>query len=674
MRRLALLALTIALAVPVPPVPAAAQDEPPVELTLVRQTPWVTSRDPLLRVEVRARTTAAEPLEDLALGLTLWDAVRSRSAYDLSLRQDPVPPTVIHAETQPLEGALQPGRPRSFAVRLDLAFLTALTARSLIYPLKVELRSAGEPLAALRTPVVFLVRTPELPLALAWAFELHEPIRYAPDGRFTSTALEEALAPGGWLAGALDALRPLALGPRPVPFDLVVSPVLVDQLRRMRGGYTVVQEGGPRTVAQGEAGSGRAASALAALGAIATSGHAHLSAYPLAAPLLPAMGGGLGRDLATQLDRGRELVAELVGASPDPTLLRPPGGALDHASLAALTRLGVRTLILDPGGVRREPQPLGFAAPPVAPLRAGPAGTVLAVVPDADLQRRIEAASAEDPVLAAQAVLGELAAIWLEQPGVARGIALVVPPGLPGGIYGPLVRRLAAAPFLRPVPAGDLSAALPEARALEPTRLSPTESGTFSEAYVRAIRRARHLIEAYRSMLLEESPLPDALATRLLWAEAGQFVGAEGAGLAFVTSVETTVQREFAKVRPVPVGMVTLTSRIGTLPVRLANDTGQPVRVVVELLSSHLRVAGGAPRTVDLTGPDQTVAFTVELRTTGRFPVRVVVRTPSGRPVADATLVVRSTAFNRLGLVITAGAALVLLALWGRRFLPRTRP
>jgi hypothetical protein len=43
---------------------------------------------------------------------------------------------------------------------------------------------------------------------------------------------------------------------------------------------------------------------------------------------------------------------------------------------------------------------------------------------------------------------------------------------------------------------------------------------------------------------------------------------------------------------------------------------------------------------------------------------------PSGRMIGEATLVVRSTAYNRIALLITIGAALVLLLVWARRFAP----
>jgi len=59
----------------------------------------------------------------------------------------------------------------------------------------------------------------------------------------------------------------------------------------------------------------------------------------------------------------------------------------------------------------------------------------------------------------------------------------------------------------------------------------------------------------------------------------------------------------------------------------------------------------------------------------GRFEVHVLMVSPSGRLIGETEIVVRSTAYNRIALLITIGAALVLLLLWGRRFVPgRARP
>ena len=71
-------------------------------------------------------------------------------------------------------------------------------------------------------------------------------------------------------------------------------------------------------------------------------------------------------------------------------------------------------------------------------------------------------------------------------------------------------------------------------------------------------------------------------------------------------------------------------------------------------------------------GETRDIVFDVRLKTTGQFPLRVVVEAPTGRPVSETTVIVRSTAYSRIALIITVGAALALVLLWARRFFRRT--
>jgi hypothetical protein len=116
---------------------------------------------------------------------------------------------------------------------------------------------------------------------------------------------------------------------------------------------------------------------------------------------------------------------------------------------------------------------------------------------------------------------------------------------------------------------------------------------------------------------------------------------------------------------------VTLTSSTGgAIPVRVTNANDFPVHVILRLVSlGHLQ----SPDADGVLGPNATttVNFDVRLNTTGRFPVKVQVVSPSGRPINETTLTVRSTGFNRIAMLITIAAVAVLLLLWARRFLPR---
>jgi hypothetical protein len=183
---------------------------------------------------------------------------------------------------------------------------------------------------------------------------------------------------------------------------------------------------------------------------------------------------------------------------------------------------------------------------------------------------------------------------------------------------------------------------------------------TFSGDYVQSLKKARKRIDAYRSALIGPSPVPAALETSLLFAESDDFTSAERLGRPFIDVVHTTIAARFSQVRADVSQPVTLTS---------SNS-------VSSLVSPRLSFANGNSKSVGLTSADSTLSFGVTPNTTGRFPVQVLVRTPSGKVLNSATLIVRSTAYNRIALLITIGALLVLLALWARRALMtrRTQP
>ena len=99
-------------------------------------------------------------------------------------------------------------------------------------------------MAALRTPVIYLVREPEIPLGLSWTFVLSHPITFAPDGTFIDPSLEVSLGPGGRLNGEIRSLLELAADPTAPQVDVAIAPVLLTQLGRMVDGYRVAEEGG----------------------------------------------------------------------------------------------------------------------------------------------------------------------------------------------------------------------------------------------------------------------------------------------------------------------------------------------------------------------------------------------------------------------------------------------
>ena len=659
------LALLFLLILPVPT--ARAQELPPVELTLLSQTPWNSTTDRELVLRFRAENLGDAPLGELAIGVTLYARVLSRSAYQASLVSDP--PVVIDVELLPREGMLEPGEARDFEISLTMDVFGIDPEHSGVYPLKVDLRSGLTSIAELRAPAIFLVRQPETPLALSWTFVLDHPISFAPDGTFVDASLEASLASGGRLNGQIRALLELAADPTLTSVDVAISPILLTQLGRMRDGYVVSEGEQVRVVAEGEGGAALAAQALADLRTIVATPHVRLTALPFAMPDLPSLyGGGLADDVDVQLERGRVVTASFLQAFTTTGVLRPPGAALDDTTLRGLSGAGISTLIVGPGTVTLPEQPLGFAGPATAGLGDD---ALTAVVPEPGADAVLAATVEDDPVLASQIVLGELAAIWQELPGEVRGVAFVLGEDapFPGPFYTPFARGVAGAPWLAPTGIVDFVGMFPPAEASE---LAAPSFRRFPSSYVASLKQAQRRVDTLRSILPAESAEPDQLDSTLLLAEARQFLTAPSEGLEFVGSVRDAVQGVLDELTLETVSGVTLTSESSEgIPVTVSNGGQHTVRVAVRLVSPHLR---DQPPSQDLElgpGGSETVRFPAELRSTGRFQVDVHLLSPNGRVIGRESLVVRSTAYNRIALFITIGAAVVLLGLWARRFVPR---
>jgi Family of unknown function (DUF6049) len=666
-------------------VPASAQETPTAALTLLSQTSWncpyaVDLRQPTpsgltcqtgreLVIRFRAQNTGTTPLDQLAIGVSLYSRILSRSAYEDSLTTDPS--VILKSDTLVREGVIQAGGTRDFEVSMVLK--NGLDpAHSGVYPVKVDLRSGVTSVAAIRTPAIFLVREPEIPLTLSWTIVLSHPITFAPDGTFTDTSLETSLAPGGRLSGQIRALRDLVADPTAPPVGVAISPVLLTQLGRMRGGYSVVDEDGTmRDVPAGQGGSELASRALDDLRAVAAAPSVEVTTLPFSAPEIPSLyGGGLGRDVGIQLERGRAVASSLIQADPPEQILRPPGAALDDETLRGLAGVGVGTLIVGPTTVDLPPQPLGFAGPATTALGDG---AVTAIVPEPSTDAVMTSVAQADPVRGAQVVLGELTTIWQEAPGETRSVALVLgedaPAPLPGPFFPPLVRGVAGAPWLTPAKAEAFVEAFPSTEKLE---LANPSLRQFPGRYVVALKQARRRAQTLRSMLPDTSIEPERLETMLLLAEARQFLTSTSTddGLAFIASVRNSVKETVDGLSLDTVSTVALSSDSGGIPVTVSNAGQQSLNVFVGLVAPQLR---NAPSELVRLGPGQseTVRLKARLRSTGRFPVQVQMTAPDGRPIEDRTLIVRSTAYNRIALLITIGAALMLAAVWARRFLPR---
>ena len=647
---------------------ARAQEISGVSLLLVSQTPWATLQDPVIEIAVKARNEGAVSLGDLSIGITIGPAVRSRNVYEATLTGGPG--LAIDATTIAQEGSLEPGGERRFHLEpIDLSAVGDISqVDSLVYPLRVDLRSGGTPVAVIDAPIIFLVREPEAPLLLSTTIELSAPNGLGPDGRLADPGFEDAIAPGGTLGAEVAALHRLATE-MTRPIDLVIQPSLLDQLQRMSDGY---ERTDGTQVPEGSSAATDADALLRSLRETVEVPVVQVVALPFSGPTVPSLlSSGLTGDLAAQEARGIDTVRAVLGVDPVSTVARPAVGALDDEAVAALAALGATTILGDAGTVERPPQPNEFAPPPTASLAVGGQAIAL-VLPDPGTQALLATTGfLDDPVRAAQATLGELAVIWREQPvpSSPRGVAVSLPSGLPARFWGALLGRLATAPFLSPTGAEELVAQIPPPVA--PSSLTAPSTARFTPAYAEAIKRERRDLLAFRSMLVRPSPIPDRLARNLLYAESAQYLGDELAGRAWIDQVNRITEGIFARAVPDTSQVFTFTSETGTIPLLMGEPAVLALRFTLQLRSNRFRFPGGDQQSVTLTEPNQIVTFDATALATGQGTIQVIVRAPSGRPIGQTQMTVRSTSVNHIAVAVTVVAALVLVGLWSRRLFRR---
>ena len=201
----------------------------------------------------------------------------------------------------------------------------------------------------------------------------------------------------------------------------------------------------------------------------------------------------------------------------------------------------------------------------------------------------------EDPVRAAQVLLGELATIWQEQPGETRGVALVFGEDapLPGPFFPPMVRGVATAPWLAPTAVGGFVATFPPT---DGSILASPSFRRFPTAYVASLKQARRRIDTLASMLPDDSLEPDRLETMLLLAEARQYLTSTTEGLAFIDAARQSVRATVDDLALETVDSVTLTSDSGGIPVTVSNDGPHSLKFSVQLVSTRIREEPATPR------------------------------------------------------------------------------
>lgn len=646
---------------------------------------WAGAGDSL-RVVLQVTNNTPEPITQLRARLSFYQPAGSRTDLDVRLsgsqraRNDPgAQDTLNLGETIP------PGETRTVTISKALSEVSFLGKQDdRVHPVRITLSGGGVQAAPIWVPLVFFNQPAPLPLGLALVIPLHIQAIYDEDGSVVPSRLREQIG-SGRISRILDGLQSFP----DVPVTVAPSALLLDTLADLSDGYTVETRSGPAAVPPSDPVATSVGILLARMRDLASRPQTRLIVSPYSEARLPRLvAAGLADRAKAQVARARLRLRALLGLDPLPGWVLPTGGELDDPTLRALMGSGLTNTIVAPGSLKaRRDSKLTADAAVTLSTREGV--EVPALVEDTGLARRLVPEEGRPASETRQRFLAEAAALMLEQPGHKRAVVAVAPldwdPG--DATVGSILDALARSPWMRGT-TPDAILADPDLSPSGRTQIAGARRGAGTAGtseppadYFASLRQAKRMIDQYADL----GPPPERLSrveTNLLIAESADWWTGRSAierGTRYARAVDRIVRREFAKIRAPESQHITLTAHQGVIPIQVRSETDYPIDLVVRLDSDKLAFPDGMRLKRRLMPRAQNVEVRAIARTTGTFPVRVVLETPGrGIVLGSSQLVVRSTAYNVVGLGITGSAGIFLVTWWVvgviRRRLARTRP
>ncbi len=659
--------------------PLAAQTGPSersdssLALEVDRLDAMVTNDDGL-RVRTRITNASRQDREDLRVLATVHVNPIGRFNYQQAMDEGELG-RIIHGFSKDL--ASVPARGSRSAELTQTAAELGLArpgGQEGVYPLRLQLLSAGEVVDEVITNLVYSPMQAPLSIAVSLLLGVTHPPGRDGQGMFVDESLTDALRSSGALGGLMRTLED-----RPgFPVTLAVDALTLEEAGDVASGYLLGGQGGPTTRGPDSPEADVASTFLDRFRDVAARPFTHVLAQPYAsADLVGLTRAELDSEVGRHVVDGAHLLESMAGVRPVDTILWPPAG-VNPETLVRLRGLGVRRLVLSEAHLRL-PGPRGDRSPsPIRQMRSGPGTTMPVLVPDPWIERTLEDPPAEGPLLA-QRILGEVANVYFEAPGTERRGVLITPPHgteLPSDLLAALADGLGDAPFAEVVTLTSLLQRVE--RADEPVELAYPPEERIAElplSYLDDLEGARRALGSLEGVLIEDRATPARFDRVLLQAASVHYRDDLAEGRALLGAVTDTVDRLYSAVSVPDVPPVTLTSVEGQLPVTVRSSADVPLRLRLELRTASYEIDGGPTREIVLQ-PDSAEILTFQVRALrpGRTDgVAIVVTDADGVvELAAGTVVVRSTAFSVAGVVITAGAALFLLG-WGMRELARRR-
>lgn len=514
-----------------------------------------------------------------------------------------------------------------------------------------------------------------VPTHVVWLWPLTDPPARDSTGTLLGDGTGVSMSSGGRLRNLVDlAAR------SPVPLNFLVDPALVETAVTMSDGYQVRQPDGTSAPGTSRA---PAATWLADLKALVARPGSETRVLPYALPDVVALHrAGQDLDVTRSVTDAGDRVGAVLDLPASTTMAWPAGGVTDAGTLDVLRAAGARDVLLSAAALPADQRP-GVTLDGVAPLSED--GRFVAVLADPRLTQTLELPT-ETPgeaFLARQRLLAEVAATTLEQPTVARTVVAAPPPTWAPDAATTMawLTALQSSPWMRAASLDGLLA-LPAASDDVPARTQADyrrrdQRAELPQQYVQRVGARRADLASFRAVTSDAAdPRANAVEDALSRTESLLWRANLPAGRALLDAVSGQLDRLVSQVRVVSRGTTTFPGETGVVPIVVANDLDQPVRVGVTLSGTPaVRFSAKAFPTFTI---DPRTKSSIEIPATvlgsGDVAVQVQLTTADGQPYGQpTTLTVRSTAYARAAGWVVGGLLALTVALLAVNFVRRRR-
>lgn len=650
-----------------------AEATDPVRVTLTGLAPVVITRKTTLVLTGHAFNTTLSDLTSVSVRLTLsaTPLPDRRSIRKVSYGATGLDGTPIEGTDTLVAQRLRPGAKRTFKVSFKGADLPVTAAG--VYVIGVEVVGYNADsyvvLGTGRTLMPWMPY-PTAPVRVSWLWPFSGTPAVAPDGTLLSDLVPKEISTGGRLRNLLDVAAESS-----DDISWVLDPQLLQQVTSMSRGYVLDQHG---TVGPGTAQT--AASTWMDTMKDALGNHSRQKSDKPVPPVwsLPyadtdadaVVRAGLDTDVVRAITSAPLLVRQTLQRPSDGSLYWSPGGRITPGALDLLGSSGISAVVL------RD-----TVVPPTTPLDYTPSGytdldtrfgLVRALLIDSALLDTVTMPQGNRAqILAArQRFLSELAFVDLQNPTV--GTHIIAAAGSTRWSPNPrllrsLLASMHAVPWARLVSVQEVldlpSSNLPRALA---DYTNEDKSRELSDSYMGHVAAEQKQLEALRAVVVNPLSVTEPVAAAIQRSESAAWRTRPQGGLALLDTVHADLVAQMSKVYVVPRESVTLSGDRGSVPVTIANDFDQAVRIGVTLTGSpEARLTTEEVDAVTIE-PGRRASLEIPVRIVGgeTLPVSVQLVDNRGHVFGPpSSMELRTTAYSRAALWFAIAAAVVLVLL-----------